>query len=376
MEAKRVLKNPLFLATLAALLLLNAFFFIYQQTDGQGDFREYGNVYHRELNALADLSWEEGLAQCEIAEQEVLENWGSGNNIQRHDVIEQLTAQYEYLLGYEDYLDKIDADAAKLQSVSLFADPDSVAYQNTVKTAEDFHAMDGVSVSMGHDLAVTVVFADKWADYSIVILICVVCGLFVAERKEGLWPMIYAAPGGRWKLVCKRIGILFAASWVGTVLIVGSKVLLCGWVFHGLGEWDRVLQSIPMFQNVPTPLTVAEFWMLYITVKAMETKGHTDCSMSYAFEPVKLLFASESTGIIEGKNFVHTPFLKDCNDAISSREKCKTYDPEYISLPHFGMIPKDYIETYWKRLEEETDIKIDFIRKMKGKFTNFCRIQD
>lgn len=269
MEAKRVLKNPLFLATLAALLLLNAFFFIYQKTDGQGDFREYGNAYHRELTTLADLSWEEGLAQCQIAEQEALENWGSGNNIQRYEVIQQITAQYEYLLGYEAYLGKIDADAAKLQSVSLFADPDSVAYQNTVKTAEDFHAMDGVTVSMGHDLAVTEVFADKWADYSIVILICVVCGLFVAERKEGLWPMIYAAPGGRWKLVCKRIGILFAAAWIGTVLIVGSKILLCGWVFHGLGECDRVLQSIPMFQNVPTPLTVAEFWMLYITVKAM-----------------------------------------------------------------------------------------------------------
>lgn len=102
-----------------------------------------------------------------------------------------------------------------------------------------------------------------------------------------------------------------------------------------------------------------------ITVKAMVTKGHTDCSMSYAFEPAKLLFASESTGIIEGKNFVHTPFLKDCNDAIASREKCRDYDAEYISLPHFGMIPKDYINTYWQRLEDETNIKIEFIRSMK-----------
>ena len=269
MEAKRVLKNPLFLATLAALLLLNAFFFIYQQTDGQGDFREYGNAYHQEIVALADLSWAEGLFRCEIAEQEVLENWGSGNNIQRYNVIQQITGQYEYLLSYEAYLGKIDADAAKLQSVSLFSDSNSTAYQNTVKTAEDFHSMDGVPVSMGHDLAVTEVFADKWADYSIVILICVVCGLFVAERKEGLWPMIYAAPGGRWKLVCKRIGILFAAAWIGTLLIVGSKILLCGWVFHGLREWDRVLQSIPMFQNVPTPFTIAEFWLLYIAVKAL-----------------------------------------------------------------------------------------------------------
>lgn len=270
MEAKRVLKNPLFLATLAALLLLNAFFFIYQQTDGQGDFREYGNAYHWELDALADLSWYEGLAWCEAAEQEVMDKWEAGQSSpQNYEIIQQITAQYEYLLGYEDYLDKIDADAAKLQSVSLFADPDSTAYQNTVKTAKDFHAMDGVSVSVGHDLAVTEVFADKWADYSIVILICVVCGLFVAERKEGLWPMIYAAPGGRWKLVCKRIGILFVAAWIGTVLIVGSKILLCGWVFHGLGEWDRVLQSIPMFQNVPTPMTIGQFWLLYIAVKAL-----------------------------------------------------------------------------------------------------------
>ena len=270
MEAKRVLKNPLFLATLAALLLLNTFFFVYQQTDRQGDFREFGTAYHQELDAISDLSWEEGLAWCEAAEQEVMAKWENGESSpQNYEIIQQITAQYEYLLGYEAYLGKIDADAAKLQSVSLFADPDSVAYQNTVKTAEDFHSMAEVSVSMGHDLAVTEVFADKWADYSIVILICVVCGLFVVERKEGLWPMIYAAPGGRWKLVCKRIGILFAAAWIATVLIVGSKILLCSWVFHGLGEWNRVLQSIPMFQNVPTPMTVGQFWLLYITVKAL-----------------------------------------------------------------------------------------------------------
>ena len=269
MEIRRVLLNKTFLAVLVALVALNCFFFIYQQSDGQGDFREYGNAYHQRLSVFSDLSWEEGLAQCAAVEEEILAQWGSGGNIQRYEIIQQITAQYEYLLGYEEYLDKIQADVEKLQAVSLFADPDSVAYQNTVKTAADFAAMWGVEVTAGHDLAVTEFFEDKWADYSVVILICVVCGLFVAERKEGLWPMIYAAPGGRWKLVCKRIDILFAAAWIGTVMIVGSKILLCGWVFHGLGEWERVLQSIPMFQNVPTPLTIGEFWLLYIALKAL-----------------------------------------------------------------------------------------------------------
>lgn len=103
-----------------------------------------------------------------------------------------------------------------------------------------------------------------------------------------------------------------------------------------------------------------------ITVKAMETKGHTDCSMSYAFEPVKLLFASESTGLLEGKEYVHTPFLKDCNDAIASREKCMAYGAEYISLPHFGMLPKDFNDKYWELLKDSTETKMDFIRSMKG----------
>lgn len=270
MEIRRVLLNKTFLAVLAALVALNCFFFIYQQSDGQGDFREYGNAYHQKLSKFADLSWEEGLARCEAAEQEVMAKWENGeSSTQKYEIIQQLAAQYEYLLGYEEYLGKIEADVAKLQAVSLFADPNSTAYQNTVKTAADFAAMQGVEVTAGHDLAVTVFFEDKWADYSILILICVVCGLFVAERKDGLWPMIYAAPGGRRKMACRRIELLFAAAWIGTVLIVGSKILLCGWVFHGLGEWDRILQSIPMFQNVPTPMSIGQFWLLYIAVKAV-----------------------------------------------------------------------------------------------------------
>lgn len=101
-----------------------------------------------------------------------------------------------------------------------------------------------------------------------------------------------------------------------------------------------------------------------ITVKAIETKGHTDCSMSYAFEPAKLLFSSESTGMLEGKQYVHTPFLKSVSDAIKSRKKCMEYGAKYICLPHFGMIPEDFNDKYWQMLEKETDAKTCFIRGM------------
>lgn len=100
------------------------------------------------------------------------------------------------------------------------------------------------------------------------ILVAIVCGLLVAERNEGLWTMIYATSGGQSRLALRRVGILLGASWIATVVLVGMRILLCGWVYHGLGEWDRPLQSIQMFYNVPTPMTVGQFWLVYMTVKA------------------------------------------------------------------------------------------------------------
>ena len=98
-------------------------------------------------------------------------------------------------------------------------------------------------------------------------------------------------------------------------------------------------------------------------IAAIETKGHTDCSMSYAFEPVRLLFTSESTGLIETDEYIDTLILKDYNDAMESMRKCIDYDPEYICLPHFGMLPRDYNDTYWVRFDEACRDRVEFVRQ-------------
>lgn len=265
MESRRIFGSRLFLAILAGLVVLNCFFYIYQRPDTWEDPHIDGGVYHAQLELLKNKSWEDALQWCvsyqEQAQAAMLEqSWDYGSEAEEIRIVAaQLQEQYGYLLDHQNYLDKIDANAKLLQSVSLFSDPDSVAYKNTVKTAEDFEKMRTVQVSAGHDLAVTEFFTDKWTDYSILILVCVVCGSFVGERKEGLFSMIHAASGGRMRMALKRTGILLAAAWIGTGALVGSRILLCGWEYHGLGEWGRVLQSIPMFQNVPTPITVGQF---------------------------------------------------------------------------------------------------------------------
>ncbi len=87
----------------------------------------------------------------------------------------------------------------------------------------------------------------------------------------------------------------------------------------------------------------------------LETKGHTDCSLSFLLKPDSILFTSESTGILERLDYVHAPILKSYEDAIKSLEKCKKCKARRIVLPHFGLLPEEFNETYWELYEKELD---------------------
>ena len=312
MEAKRVLGSRLFIAVLAGLVVLSCFFYLYQRPDTWEDPLVDGEVYHEQLEKLKDMSWEDAHAWCvqyqKDAETTRFEGtWDYDSEAEEIRIAAaQLQSQYEHLMGYQPYLKKIQAHAKLLQSVSLFADPNSPGYKNTVKTAKDFEKMQDVEVTVGHDLAVTEFFTDKWTDYSIVIVICVVCGLFLSERKEGLWPMIYAASGGRWKMALRRTGLLFATSWIAALALVGSRILLCGIEYHGLGEWGRSLQSIPMFSNVPMPMTIGQFWLFYIAVKAIGAFWIGLVLWSILSSISNLGLALSAAGLVVGAEFACT----------------------------------------------------------------------
>lgn len=347
MEAERVLGSKIFSAGLLALVLISLFFCLYRLKGDTGDLKTYTGQYHRAVSELQAMSPEAALAYCEeeiaaITQVQMQGKWEETEH--RRLLYQELRSSYSYLLDYDDYLRRIRTDARKLQGVSLFSDPDSPAYKNTVKTASDFAAMEGVSVTPGHDRAVTEFFSDRWGDYSILILMGLVCALLLAERKEGLWSLVHAAPGGRRGLALRRIGILFAASWLGTVAILGSKILLCGGLFHGLGEWGRTLQSIPMFQNVPTPMTVGEFWLLYLAVKAMGTFWISLVLWSLLSAVANPALALGASGIALAGEYALT-FLPSGSRLVMLRyvnlfsyvDYCKVF-PRYLNLPVLGTL--------------------------------------
>ncbi len=102
-----------------------------------------------------------------------------------------------------------------------------------------------------------------------------------------------------------------------------------------------------------------------VTVKAYETPGHTDCSMSYMILPEKILISVESTGLLRGPGRISTAPLKSIDESIASAKRLKNMDYECLSIPHYGVCPYnyryDFFDDYIKEQLEEKKLIEDGI---------------
>lgn len=112
------------------------------------------------------------------------------------------------------------------------------------------------------------------------------------------------------------------------------------------------------------------------SVCVLETPGHTNCSLSFALEPEKVLFLSESTGVVQSENRVESAILKSYSDALASIRKCREYDARRMIVPHTGIIPASYHEKFWFLLMKNMQEKWDFARERYEKMTEEEIVED
>jgi uncharacterized membrane protein YkvI/glyoxylase-like metal-dependent hydrolase (beta-lactamase superfamily II) len=100
------------------------------------------------------------------------------------------------------------------------------------------------------------------------------------------------------------------------------------------------------------------------SIIVLETPGHTNCSTTFVLEPAGIMFASESTGVLEGEGIIHGAVLKSYKDARASLEKCKAYNVKQIISPHYGMVPLHYTQEYWKIYQQKLEEEQKFIHSL------------
>ena len=224
------------------------------------------------LESDSDMFFSDTLEQYQ-AEQPMLVQQLENNELDLNEVhldyvaVNHLLKQAEYLDRYDDYLATIQANKEKMLSFSIFNDPDSFSGRNIIKTADEFETLEGVSLTLGADGAITALMDFSITDYLLLAVLILVCISFLDERKKGLWSVIHAAPGGRLRLSFQRTGILLGVSVIGVLLLYGSNLLLGFSAYGGMDNLGRAVQSVELLGKMPICCTVGEFLLLYLLFK-------------------------------------------------------------------------------------------------------------
>lgn len=205
--------------------------------------------------------------QPELVKQ--LENGEIDLNEVRLDyvAVNNLLAQTAYLDGYDDYLNTIQANKDKMLSFSIFNDTDSFSGRNIILTAEEFQALEGVSLTLGADGAISAFMDFSVTDYLLLAVLMLICISFLDERKKGLWSVVHAAPNGRLRLALRRTGILLGVSVIGVLLLYGSNLLLGFSVYGGMDDLGRAAQSVELLGKMPVVCSVGQFLLMYLLFK-------------------------------------------------------------------------------------------------------------
>ena len=187
--------------------------------------------------------------------------------------VDVLKEQLAYIKEFNDYYPTIKRNADRMQHTSIFGDPNSFAYRNTIKTVKDFASIDGATATIGDDRSITAIFADPRVDYLMLLFLAAVSLVMLKERKSGLWQLVRATPRGRARLGFDRIVTMFFAALLATVFIFGSRVVLAYYRYDGLASGTRLIQSIAGFNGITKPMSANTFMLIYFGIKLACTFG-------------------------------------------------------------------------------------------------------
>lgn len=97
-------------------------------------------------------------------------------------------------------------------------------------------------------------------------------------------------------------------------------------------------------------------------IEVLETKGHTDCSLTYIVKPDNIMFSSESTGVYVNIGNNNPAILKSYAQTKASLQKCRQARSAAIISPHYnGLVPANQVDCYFDVAEMYADKVKDLI---------------
>ena len=343
-EFARAWKNPkilgpVIIACLAAVLGLKI-------TAGDGTFFYTPGQYREAWEAMEDMEEEEIRGKYAGVEQEYgIYDYSAEAVLER-----EIAGELYTVLDYEGYLSSVETEAGRITSVSIFADKDSFAYRNAVKTAEDYAALKGtVETVPGPSKGVELVL-DSFMTAVIIMLVMLVFvnELVVRERESGQMNLLSAALKGRGPHCRAKLLTCLVSSFMVTGLITVSALLTAEGTF-GLGDLSRPIQSVSGFRGCTLRVSVGTClllcWILqslavFTVTEVMFMCAITVSSPVAAYACISLAIGAESVMYyaIDARSYL--AFFRNLN--LVTFVNTGSYVPRYLNISLFGQ-PVGYL---------------------------------
>lgn len=170
---------------------------------------------------------------------------------------------------FYDRLDKIPKEKERMLGISIFADEDSFAYKDIMKTDSDYAGLSGVVLSDVNDYAVDMVLGYRYMYVIGFIIIIMTVLSFMEDRKRGLDEVIYSCRNGRLVLAARRILILLFVSFI-TMTVLVSGVLAVSFIDYGGADiLTGAVQSVGRLQEFVLPVSLMWFIVYYVVYLSM-----------------------------------------------------------------------------------------------------------
>ena len=294
-ELGRILSNRRFMLELVLIILLNTILFVREQSakdygldcsmptssilvfDGSIPASESMDAkaayahYLDWLDKTKSLPLSEAISALE-QEKVRLKDALSGDYVDENVKLEyiavnNLLSQANYLVGYGSWLNTIQKNKDNMLAFPIFNDPNSFSGRNIIKTAEEFEKMEGVNLTLGANGAIDALLSFPLADYFLLIVLLLFGISFLEERKKGLWSVIHAAPNGRLRLAVHRMTILLGVSACGVLALYGTNLVIGFFLYGGINDLGRALQSVKLLGRLPMLGTVGSFLTRYFLLR-------------------------------------------------------------------------------------------------------------
>ena len=145
---------------------------------------------------------------------------------------------------YHQYLQSIDDTAATMTAVSIFADPNSFAYRNILKTPSAYDRVRSVQPVFAPSNGVLLVAQNIPSDILMLFIIfTAVTVIFYKDRESGITGLIKPLRYGRTRLALTKTATVFTVC-LFTEGIIFLMNLWIGSVRYGLGDLSRPVQSL------------------------------------------------------------------------------------------------------------------------------------